>query len=127
MLPSPTEENDDGEAPLTEKTVPYSDSEEDQAEADQDGPGDLVDLAHPEPQLGHFIVSIRQGSRVRTLHLLGACHRVPGKDYREWLACGGERPPPSAYTQACRQCWPQKFQIADDEDAGSESSSDDRA
>ena len=77
------------------------------------------------PPLGHFIISIRRGSRIRTLHLLGACHRTPGADYREWVTCGDTRPAPSEYTQACRQCWPRGLQ-ATDEDGSSESSSDDR-
>ena len=77
------------------------------------------------PPLGHFIISIRRGSMIRTFHLLGACHRTPGADYREWVTCGDTRPAPSEYTQACRQCWPRGFQ-ATDEDGSSESSSDDR-
>ena len=92
-------------------------------EKEQDKPHAECLTAHWEPQLGHYIVSIRRGSRVRTLHLLGACHRTPGVDYGDWIVFGEARPRQSEYTQFCRQCWPRGI-AAENEDSGTESSSD---
>ncbi len=52
--------------------------------------------------LGPYIISIRQGSEIRTLRLWGACHRAPGVDYRERLVAGEARPQQSEHTQVCR-------------------------
>ena len=65
-------------------------------------------------ELGHHIISIRQGSEIRTLHLLGACHRRPGVDYREWLVAGEERPQQSEHMQVCRQCGPPPATLRED-------------
>jgi hypothetical protein len=103
---------------FTVTTEPFSDDE---------APDLLVTdpAPNPEPQLGYYIISIRQGSRIRTLHLLGSCHRTPGQGYSNWEVMGEDRPPPETYTQVCKQCWPHAGM--EDELENSESSSDERA
>ena len=111
--------------------VPDSPSHEEDREAESSsseassGIDEPDKVEHREPQLGDYIISIRQGSKIRTLHLLGACHRKPGVDYREWQVVGEIRPHHRGYTQACRQCWPQPEALREDT-IESDSSSDDR-
>ena len=50
--------------------------------------------------------------------MLGACHRVPGIDYRNFEQLGDELPPPSEYNDYCKQCW--KGQAAPDDDVDSD-------
>jgi hypothetical protein len=74
-----------------------------------------------------YVVSIRSGSRRTRLHLVGACHRIPGRDYQEFEVLGDQLPPASAYADFCRQCWPGgrpvRFSEADDVDSADTTSS----
>jgi hypothetical protein len=86
-----------------------------------------VVLAPLLPGLGQYVVSIRSGSRRTRLHLVGACHRIPGRDYQEFEVLGEQLPPASAYADFCRQCWPGgrpvRFSEADDIDSANTTSS----
>ena len=60
-----------------------------------------------------------------TLHFLGAFHRTPGVDYREWRVVGEARPQQTEYTQVCRQCRPPPRTLIEDT-VDSDSTSDER-
>ena len=133
---SPTEEVADEESADEEGArgdlAPSADgTSEDRAEessAEAEGPEDEQEGAAEElaVQLGHYVVSLRRGSKVRTLRLKGSCHRVPGVDYADWRNYGEARPPASEYTWVCRQCWPQGLMPeGGSEDVDSDSSSSD--
>lgn len=88
-------------------------------------------LSRPMPGLGQYVVSIRAGSRRTRLHLVGACHRIPGRDYRDYEALGDQLPPASAYSDYCLQCWPagrpERFVQEDDVDSAVSTSSSSEA
>ena len=58
----------------------------------------------PETERG-YVISISTKHRVRRLHYLGKCHRVPKVHYQEFEFLGMERPSEDAYDDYCRQCW----------------------
>ena len=58
----------------------------------------------PEDERG-YVISISTKHRVRRLHYLGKCHRVPKVHYQEFEFLGMERPSEDAYDDYCRQCW----------------------
>ena len=51
------------------------------------------------------MVAIRSRSKVRTLHLVGACWRRPGIDYASYVAYGPSFPDPSTYHTPCGNCF----------------------
>ena len=57
-------------------------------------------------EVGGYVVSIFK--KVRRLHYLGACHMVPGVDYKDYEELGMDRPSPSEYTTYCKKCWGSK-------------------
>ena len=57
------------------------------------------------PDVTGFVVSISAKTQFRRLHLLGACHRVPGLDYKDFEMLGDSPPDPSLYDAHCAQCW----------------------
>ena len=86
------------------------------------------------PDATGYVVSISARIKVRRLHKLHACYRVPGIDYHDWELMGDEPPDPSSYDCACSQCFgkgaavplPQVEDIknnSDYEDSGSSGSS----
>ena len=48
-----------------------------------ESPEGAGDVSHHTPQPSHYVISIRRGSKLRTLCLLGACYRTPGVDYQD--------------------------------------------
>jgi hypothetical protein len=60
--------------------------------------------AHQEPPHG-YIISISAKKRVRRLHLMGACHRIPGLDYVDYEVAGDQCPSSDKYDDYCRHCW----------------------
>ena len=58
----------------------------------------------PEEATG-YVGSISAKTKVRRLHFLGACHRVPGLDYLDFELLGSEVPDCSLYDAYCAQCW----------------------
>ena len=67
-----------------------------------DGPTATTTL--PEEERG-YVVSISTKHRLRRLHYLGKCHRVPKIHYQDFEFLGMERPDQDAYDDYCRQCW----------------------
>ena len=61
--------------------------------------------AAPVMKLHDYIIGKRVRSGVKTLHLMGACWRQPGRDYLVGEICGNSLPDPSKYTQICRNCF----------------------
>ena len=58
----------------------------------------------PAEYLGKFAVSISAKATRRCLHLLGACHRIPGLHYLDFQVYD-ERPSEGEYHVHCMQCW----------------------
>ena len=58
----------------------------------------------PKELLGKYAVSISAKTSWRCLHLLGACHRIPGMHYAEF-AIFDERPNEDEYHSHCQACW----------------------
>ena len=50
---------------------------------------------------------MRTRSKIRTLHLVGACWRRPGVGYQVGQDFGNKLPPTSAYHTACKNCFMQ--------------------
>ena len=59
----------------------------------------------PPELVGKHVVSIGKKSGFRCLHLLGACHRVPGLHYADFQVFD-TRPGEHEYQDHCKQCWP---------------------
>ena len=56
----------------------------------------------PQELLGKFAISIGSKSKRRCLHLLGACHRIPGLHYEDFEILD-ERPSDDNYHSHCGQ------------------------
>ncbi len=52
-----------------------------------------------------YVISISNNRRIRRLHKLGQCYRVPGTHYVRFEECGLELPSADLYNQYCRDCW----------------------
>ena len=59
------------------------------------------------PKAGEWVVSI---ARTDCLHIVGACHRVPGKHYAKWRVVK-DPVPADAFKHACRRCFPRGYQL----------------
>jgi hypothetical protein len=72
----------------------------------------------PSEYMGEYAISLGAKSKNRCLHLLGACHRVPGLHYADYELYD-ERPDGDRYHNHCKQCW----KTGDDQKDASESES----
>ena len=70
---------------------------------------------------GMFVVSF--SNRIRRLHQVGRCHRVPGVDYAEYEIMGAEEPPAHTYTARCGHCWSNKARTSSSRASETSSSS----
>ncbi len=52
-----------------------------------------------------YIISISSKKRIRRLHLMGACHMLPGIDYTNYIVIGDQCPSNDQYDDYCRHCW----------------------
>ncbi len=52
-----------------------------------------------------YVISISGNRRIRRLHKLGQCYRVPGVHYVRFEECGLELPSATLYNQYCKDCW----------------------
>ena len=52
-----------------------------------------------------YVTSISGKRRLRRLHYVGQCHRLPGVDYLEFETHGEKQPHATLYDDYCRQCW----------------------
>ena len=76
------------------ETIPPSDDEKN-------------DIPEAKPKEGDWVVS---AARTNWLHIVGACHRVPGVHYARWSVVK-DPVPPSAYKGACRRCFPKGYPL----------------
>ncbi len=81
-----------------------------------------IDIHQDLPQ--GYIISISAKKGVRRLHLMGACHRLPGLDYVDYEVVGDKCPSSDKYDDYCRNCWRGDAQPSAkaDEDEGSQES-----
>ncbi len=68
-----------------------------------------------------YIISVSSKKRIRRLHLMGACHRLPGIDYTNYIVAGDKCPGSDQYDDYCRHCWRGDAQPKDDEVISDES------
>ena len=104
------------EATLTPKPADADTSEESDdkdAEATTDASSSSSPSPPPPPaaQLHDYVIGMRLRSKVRTLHLIGACWRQPGKDFIVGDWCGAVAPEPSRYNSVCRNCFVRPLQL----------------
>ena len=69
------------------------------------------DIPEPQRQLpakGVWVVSTSRG--VATLHIVGACYRVPGKHYGKWTVVQ-DPVIPKAFKKACRTCFQRGYPL----------------
>ena len=52
-----------------------------------------------------FYVSVSEKKKIRRLHCAGACWRLPGRDYKDFVALGEDPPDPAEFDVKCRDCW----------------------
>ena len=55
---------------------------------------------------GDYVVSVSGHFGFRRLHRIGACWRVPGKDYACYTVYGATIPIEFDFDACCKQCWP---------------------
>ena len=77
-----------------------------------------------------YAVSISGCQRIRRLHFMGACFRVPGLDYLDFEILGDSIPNSDLYDVYCGQCWaggegPPRALDAEEVEDGDTSSSED--
>ena len=75
---------------------------EDLVEASKD-----VDLEEEAPVCG-FVVAMTT-SKLRRLHVVGNCGKIPGIHYRSYEAFDNEVPDAAKYDRRCRSCFPEYF------------------
>ncbi len=71
--------------------------------------------AEPHEVPEGYIISISAKKRLRRLHLMGACHRLPGIDYTNYIVVGDKCPGSDQYDDYCRHCWRGDAQPKDEE------------
>ena len=78
----------------------------------------------PPTILQRYFISVTGSAQKRRLHLGGACWRLPGKDYADFIECGEDLPESSAFHAVCKQCFPLGVQsdVLDEELSSSGSS-----
>ena len=72
---------------------------------------------------GCYVVSITGHKRLRRLHFVGACFRVPGIHFCEYEVLGSEAPSPDLYDAICKDCWNDEEEAGEAEDSADEVSS----
>ena len=97
-------------------------SDDDEEVAIVDACSRLVEAEIVQVPPGTYVTSVRTRTRIRCLHKVGACHRVPGVDYREFDVHTAAFPPASAFDLVCAACFPD-FIAEGERDGDSESSS----
>ena len=48
---------------------------------------------------------VAYGHKLRCLHYVGRCWRLPGRDIKKWDYFGQQQPSPSEYDHFCKHCW----------------------
>ena len=52
-----------------------------------------------------YVISISGKRRVRRLHFVGMCHRIPGLDFLDFECHDDQLPVDNLYDDYCHQCW----------------------
>ena len=65
----------------------------------------LEAACEPAPTRGFIVVRSDKG-RMRRLHFLGACFRVPGEHYKDFVCHGDILPADDLIDARCKQCFP---------------------
>ena len=52
-----------------------------------------------------YVVSVSGKRKVRRLHYVGRCHRIPGVDFLDYECHYEEQPLDTSYDDYCHQCW----------------------
>jgi hypothetical protein len=79
------------------------------------GPRLLFSDRLPPDERG-YVVSVQVRTNFKCLHFLGACHRIPGLDYRHFELLGIEKPEQHKYHTICNDCWPGTSTLSEGED-----------
>ena len=62
--------------------------------------------------LGVYVMSLVGRSKRRTLHRVGSCYRRPGRDYKDYVVIGDQRPELKAGERLCGSCFGAKDKAA---------------
>ena len=66
-----------------------------------------METPEAKPKERDWVVSV---ARTNWLHIVGACHRIPGIHYVK-RSIVKDPVPPSAYKGACRRCFPKGYPL----------------
>ncbi len=77
--------------------------------------------AEPHEVPEGYVISISAKKRLRRLHLMGACHMLPGLDYTNYVVVGDKCPSNDQYDDYCRHCWRGEAQPKPEETASGDS------
>lgn len=87
-------------SPLLSPTEPAPDLQPDQLAEDM-----IEDANAMEIGRGAFVLSVVGRSKKRTLHQVGACYRIPGVHYKEFVVVGDTRPTLEPNEKLCTSCF----------------------
>lgn len=87
-------------SPLLSPTEPAPDLQPDQLAEDM-----IEDTNAMEIGRGAFVLSVVGRSKKRTLHQVGACYRIPGVHYKEFVVVGDTRPTLEPNEKLCTSCF----------------------
>ena len=73
-------------------------------------------VAENFPEWQDYAVSIAGSQRLRRLHRVGSCHRIPSVHYSRFTGYGKSLPTPDRYDWICLDCWPRGTQSGDIEE-----------
>ena len=60
---------------------------------------------------------VAYGHKLRCLHYVGRCWRLPGRDIKKWNYYGQQQPSPSEYDHFCKHCWGKGAALGGDSEA----------
>ena len=69
----------------------------------------------PFPDVRDFVICTSKQGKIRRLHRVGGCWRIPGVDHHNWTA-SKEIPALDTFDTVCKQCWPATTASAIDAD-----------
>ena len=78
-------------------------------------PDEVVEIG-----IGTFVMSLVGRSKRRTRHRVGSCYRRPGRDYRDYVVIGNERPELKVGERLCGSCFGSRDKAASEAAASEE-------
>ena len=90
-------------------------SELDLEELEASMPDEMVEIG-----LGTFVMSVVGRSKRRTLHRVGSCYRRPGRDYKDYVVIGDQRPELKLGERLCGSCFSSRDKAASEAAASEE-------